>query len=85
MPDRSFPIDVQFMRECARRPTEEGEAFVAARDAVEADRDGVKFLGTRDVRNRRCFENILAAEEREHREDLVSLLEELGVQTSRER
>ena len=83
MPDRSFPIDVQFMRERARRPTEEGEAFVAARNAVEGDRDWVKFLGTRDARTRRCFEIILAAEEREHPEDLMSLLEELGVQISR--
>ena len=83
MPDRSFPIDVQFMRERARRPTEEGEAFVAARNAVEGDCDGVNFLGTSSTR--RSFEIILGAEQREHPEDLVRLLEELGLQISRER
>jgi len=83
MPDRSFPTDVQFMRERARRPTEEGDAFGAARNARDGDRDALKFPDTSDTSTRRSFEMLLAAEEREHPEDLISLLEELGVQISR--
>jgi bacterioferritin len=39
----------------------------------------INFLGNGDSTTRRMLENILAAEE-EHADDLLSLIEELGLQ-----
>jgi bacterioferritin len=55
------------------------EDLVAERVAIESYRDMVNFLGTGDPTTRRLLEGILAAEE-EHADDLLSLIEELGLQ-----
>ena len=55
------------------------EDLVAERVAIESYRDMVSFLGTGDPTTRRLLEGILAAEE-EHADDLLSLIEELGLQ-----
>jgi bacterioferritin len=55
------------------------EDLVAERVAIESYRDMVNFLGTSDSTTRRLLEGILAAEE-EHADDLLSLIEELGLQ-----
>ena len=55
------------------------EDLVAERVAIESYRDMVNFLGTGDTTTRRLLESILAVEE-EHAEDLLSLIEELGLQ-----
>jgi len=48
----------------------------AERIAIESYREMVNFIGTRDSTTRRMLESILAQEE-EHAEDLVDLLEDL--------
>jgi bacterioferritin len=55
------------------------EDLVAERIAIESYRDMVNFLGKGDSTTRRLLEGILAAEE-EHADDLLSLIEELGLQ-----
>jgi bacterioferritin len=50
--------------------------LVAERIAIESYREMVNFIGQRDPTTRRLFESILAQEE-EHAEDLVDLLEDL--------
>jgi bacterioferritin len=55
------------------------EDLVAERVAIETYRDMINFLGNGDSTTRRMLENILAAEE-EHADDLLSLIEELGLQ-----
>jgi bacterioferritin len=54
------------------------EDLVAERIAIDSYRDMIGFLGNDDPTTRRMLEGILAMEE-EHADDLVSLLEELGV------
>jgi bacterioferritin len=48
----------------------------AERIAIESYREMIDFLGQRDPTSRRMLESILAQEE-EHAEDLVDLLEDL--------
>ena len=48
----------------------------AERIAIESYREMISFIGTRDPTSRRMLESILAQEE-EHAEDLVDLLEDL--------
>ena len=55
------------------------EDLVAERIAIESYRDMVNFLGKGDSTTRRLLEGILAVEE-EHADDLLSLIEELGLQ-----
>lgn len=50
--------------------------LVAERIAIESYREMISFIGPRDPTTRRLFEAILAQEE-EHAEDLVDLLEDL--------
>jgi bacterioferritin len=50
--------------------------LVAERIAIESYREMITYIGTRDPTTRRLFEAILAQEE-EHAEDLVDLLEDL--------
>jgi bacterioferritin len=50
--------------------------LIAERIAIESYREMVTFIGPRDPTTRRLFESILAQEE-EHAEDLVDLLEDL--------
>jgi bacterioferritin len=50
--------------------------LVAERIAIESYREMITFIGTKDPTTRRLFESILAQEE-EHAEDLVDLLEDL--------
>ena len=54
------------------------EDLVAERIAIDSYRDMVRYLGDDDPTTRRMLEGILAVEE-EHADDLVSLLEQLGV------
>ena len=55
------------------------EDLVAERVAIESYREMINFLGNGDTTTRRLLEGILAAEE-EHAEDLLTLIEELGLQ-----
>jgi bacterioferritin len=55
------------------------EDLVAERIAIDSYREMVAYCGHEDPTTRRMLEGILAMEE-EHADDLVSLLEELGVQ-----
>jgi bacterioferritin len=50
--------------------------LLAERIAIESYREMINFIGERDPTTRRLFESILAQEE-EHAEDLVDLLEDL--------
>jgi bacterioferritin len=50
--------------------------LVAERIAIESYREMINFIGPRDPTSRRLLESILAQEE-EHAEDLVDLLEDL--------
>jgi bacterioferritin len=50
--------------------------LIAERIAIESYREMVNFIGTKDPTSRRLMESILAQEE-EHAEDLVDLLEDL--------
>ena len=50
--------------------------LIAERIAIESYREMVNFIGTKDPTTRRLMESILAQEE-EHAEDLVDLLEDL--------
>ena len=50
--------------------------LIAERIAIESYREMISYVGTRDPTTRRLFEGILAQEE-EHAEDLVDLLEDL--------
>ncbi len=54
------------------------EDLVAERIAIDSYREMIAYCGTNDPTTRRMLEGILAMEE-EHADDLVSLLEELGV------
>jgi bacterioferritin len=54
------------------------EDLVAERIAIDSYREMVKYCGNDDPTTRRMLEGILAMEE-EHADDLVSLLEQLGV------
>ena len=54
------------------------EDLVAERIAIDSYRDMINYFGNDDPTTRRLMETILAMEE-EHADDLVSLLEELGV------
>jgi len=54
------------------------EDLVAERIAIDSYREMIAYLGNDDPTTRRMLEGILAMEE-EHADDLVSLLEELGV------
>jgi len=54
------------------------EDLVAERVAIDSYREMIAWFGTADSTTRRMLEGILAMEE-EHAEDLVSLLEEMGV------
>lgn len=54
------------------------EDLVAERIAIDSYREMIHYLGNDDPTSRRMLEGILAMEE-EHADDLVSLLEELGV------
>ena len=55
------------------------EDLVAERIAIDSYREIIGYLGNDDPTTRRMMETILAMEE-EHAADLVSLLEELGVE-----
>jgi bacterioferritin len=55
------------------------EDLVAERVAIESYRDMINYLGAGDSTTRRLLEGILAVEE-EHADDLLSLIEELGLQ-----
>jgi bacterioferritin len=57
------------------RPMLEADLF-AERIAIESYREMINFIGQRDPTTRRMLESILAQEE-EHAEDLVDLLEDL--------
>jgi bacterioferritin len=57
------------------RPMLEADLF-AERIAIESYREMINFIGQRDSTSRRMLESILAQEE-EHAEDLVDLLEDL--------
>ena len=57
------------------RPMLEAD-LVAERIAIESYREMINFMGQRDPTSRRMLESILAQEE-EHAEDLVDLLEDL--------
>jgi bacterioferritin len=59
----------------ALRPMLEADLF-AERIAIESYREMISFIGQRDPTSRRLLESILAQEE-EHAEDLVDLLEDL--------
>ena len=50
--------------------------LIAERIAIESYREMINFVGTRDPTSRRLLESILAQEE-EHAEDLVDLLEDV--------
>jgi len=50
--------------------------LIAERIAIESYREMINFIGTKDPTSRRLMESILAQEE-EHAEDLVDLLEDL--------
>jgi bacterioferritin len=54
------------------------EDLVAERIAIDSYRDMISYLGDDDPTTRRMLEGILAVEE-EHADDLVGLLEQLGV------
>jgi bacterioferritin len=54
------------------------EDLVAERIAIDSYREMVQYCGNNDPTTRRMLEGILAVEE-EHADDLVSLLEQLGV------
>jgi bacterioferritin len=54
------------------------EDLVAERIAIDSYREMIEYLNTDDPTTRRMLEGILAMEE-EHADDLVSLLQELGV------
>ncbi len=54
------------------------EDLVAERIAIDSYREMIAYLGNDDPTTRRMMEGILAMEE-EHADDLVSLLEELGL------
>jgi bacterioferritin len=54
------------------------EDLVAERIAIDSYREMIKYCGNDDPTTRRMLEGILAMEE-EHADDLVSLLEQLGV------
>jgi bacterioferritin len=54
------------------------ENLVAERIAIDSYRDMISYIGDDDSTTRRMLEGILAVEE-EHADDLVSLLEQLGV------
>jgi bacterioferritin len=57
------------------------EDLVAERIAIESYRDMINHLGAGDPTTRRMLESILAAEE-EHADDLLTLIEELGLQAA---
>jgi bacterioferritin len=59
----------------ALRPMLEAD-LIAERIAIESYREMITFIGPRDPTSRRLLESILAQEE-EHAEDLVDLLEDL--------
>ena len=50
--------------------------LIAERSAIESYREMIIFFGQRDPTSRRLLESILA-QEKEHAEDLVDLLEDL--------
>ena len=50
--------------------------LIAERIAIESYREMIDFIGQRDPTSRRLLESILAQEE-EHAEDLVDLLEDV--------
>jgi bacterioferritin len=54
------------------------EDLVAERVAIESYREIVNYLGTTDPTTRRLFEEVLAMEE-EHADDLVSLIQQVGI------
>ena len=54
------------------------EDLVAERIAIDSYREMIEYLSTGDSTTRRMLETILASEE-EHADDLVGLLEEMGV------
>ena len=55
------------------------EDLVAERIAIDSYREMIEYLGSDDPTTRRMLEGILAMEE-EHADDLVTLLQELGVE-----
>jgi len=57
------------------RPMLEAD-LIAERIAIESYREMINFIGPRDPTSRRLLESILAQEE-EHAENLVDLLEDL--------
>ena len=59
------------------------EDLVAERIAIDSYREMVIYLGNNDSTTRRMLEGILAMEE-EHADDLVSLLQELGLKKKRD-
>jgi bacterioferritin len=50
---------------------------VAERIAIDSYREIVQYLGDKDPTSRRLMEDVLANEE-EHADDLVNLLQEMG-------
>ena len=80
-PDRAFIPDLTELRNRAREQIMKGAVtahadLVAERLAIESYREMITVFGQRDPTTRRLFESILAQEE-EHAEDLVDLLEDL--------
>src|SRR5256712_13886693 len=54
------------------------EDLVAERIAIDSYRDMINYFSNDDPTSRRLMENILAVEE-EHADDLVNLLEKIGI------
>jgi bacterioferritin (cytochrome b1) len=81
MADHSLTFDVQTMRERACYDTEDGADLVAERVALESYCELVNVLGVSEAW--RQFESILATEEKEHSEDLLSLIEDFGCRPPR--
>jgi len=65
----------EYDEQTSLRPMLEAD-LVAERIAIESYREMIEFIGTKDPTSRRLMESILAQEE-EHAEDLVDLLEDL--------
>jgi bacterioferritin (cytochrome b1) len=57
-------------------PAPGSRANLPERFAIESHREMINFIGAKDPTSRRLIESILAQEE-EHAEDLVDLLEDL--------
>jgi bacterioferritin len=59
------------------------EDLVAERIAIDSYRDIIEYLGDNDPTTKRIMESVLAKEE-EHAEDMASLLQKLGLPTSKQ-